>query len=208
MITIVDYKMGNLRSVQNALSFLGYESRVSGNPDEIADSGMLILPGVGSFREAMKNIRGAGLEDALNEAVLNKKRPILGICLGMQLLASEGTEDGITKGLDWIPGTVQRFQFNDPSIRLPHIGFNSVYFKKTAQNLSEGLSESADFYFVHSYHFVCEDKYVAGETDYQRLFVSSVKRDNICGTQFHPEKSQFNGLRVLKNFIEMYSDHA
>ncbi len=208
MITIVDYKMGNLRSVRNALGFLGYESRVSGNPDEIADSKMLILPGVGSFREAMKNIRETGLEEALNEGVLNKKRPILGICLGMQLLASEGTEDGITKGLNWIPGTVQKFRFDDPWIRLPHVGFNAVHFKETGRNLSEGLGESVDFYFVHSYHFVCEDKYVTGETDYHQLFVSSVKRNNICGMQFHPEKSQCNGLKLLKNFINTHLNHA
>lgn len=202
MITIVNYKMGNIRSIQNALEYLGVAAQVSSEPDVIASSDKLILPGVGSFRTAMENLRNMRIVEALNEAVLNKKRPVLGICLGMQLLAEEGTEDGITHGLGWIAGNVIRFDFQDLPYKVPHIGFNSVHFVPVNNPLYQGMGEHSDFYFVHSYHFACLDsKNVTGWADYYGRFVASVQHENIFGTQFHPEKSQSNGLKVLKNFI-------
>jgi glutamine amidotransferase len=203
MITIVNYKMGNIRSIKNAFEYLGIQVQISNSPDVIANSEKLILPGVGSFRVAMENICHMNLRAALDEAVLDRKTPILGICLGMQLLAKEGTEDGLTQGLGWIPGNVERFYFHDPLIRIPHIGFNSVHFKNKVDPLWEGLNNPSDFYFVHSFHFVCEDKYVTGYTNYNSNFVSSVQHNHIIGTQFHPEKSQANGLILLKNFANM-----
>jgi glutamine amidotransferase len=202
MITIVNYKMGNIRSIQNALEYLGAVAQVSDDPDVVKDSDKLILPGVGSFRTAMENLRNIGIVDALNEAVLIRKRPILGICLGMQLLAEEGTEDGITRGLGWVAGNVIRFDFNDSSHKVPHIGFNTVHFIQADNPLFKDMGEQADFYFVHSYHFACAaSNDVSGWSDYHGRFVASVQHENIFGTQFHPEKSQSNGLKVLKNFI-------
>ena len=202
MITIVNYKMGNIRSIQNALEYLGVAARVSSDPAVISGSEKLILPGVGSFRIAMENLRGMGIVDALHEAVLIKQRPVLGICLGMQLLAEEGTEEGLTRGLGWIRGNVVRFDLHDPSHKVPHIGFNTVQFVQANNLLFKNMGEHSDFYFVHSYHFSCADsKDVSGWSDYHGRFVASVQHDNIFGTQFHPEKSQSNGLTVLKNFI-------
>ena len=208
MITIVNYRMGNIRSVESALEYLGAPCQISGDPRTIERSDMLILPGVGSYRAAMQNLNTLGMTDALNEAVQIRKRPILGICLGMQLLADEGTEDGITPGLGWIPGRVVRFSFEDPAVKIPHIGFNSVHVE-TSDPLFSAMPAEVDFYFVHSFHFQCQDSAsVSGWADYQGRFTASVQRDNIYGTQFHPEKSQSNGLQVLKNFVEMGRKYA
>jgi len=208
MITIVNYRMGNIRSVQSALEYLGTPCQISGDPRTIERSDMLILPGVGSFRVAMQNLTMLGMTDALHEAVLIRKRPILGICLGMQLLADEGTEDGITPGLGWIPGRVVRFAFDNPLTKVPHIGFNSVHVA-TRDPLFTAMPDEVDLYFVHSYHFLCsENASISGWADYQGRFTASVQKGNIYGTQFHPEKSQSNGLRVLKNFVELGRMHA
>ncbi|NQU95474.1 MAG: imidazole glycerol phosphate synthase subunit HisH [Candidatus Omnitrophica bacterium] len=202
MVSIVNYKMGNIRSIQNALSYLGVDSRVIDSPEEILTSKKLILPGVGSFRVAMEHIRAMKLFEALNEAALKQGVPLLGICLGMQLLATEGEEEGPTKGFGWIPGRVKRFSPERLSIKVPHIGFNTVYFEPKSKTLFEGLETCADFYFVHSYRMICEEpeKCVSSWADYGERFVASVEHRNIFGTQFHPEKSQSNGLTVLKNF--------
>lgn len=206
MITIVNYKMGNIRSVVNALEYLRVPCRVSSDPAEILASEKLILPGVGSFNVAMKNLNRAGLVSPLNEVVLDKKRPILGICLGMQLLAGAGEEDGETRGLGWIDARVVRFKFDDPLVRIPHTGFNAVHFSQRSSRLFASLSNHADFYFVHSYHMICnraED--IIGRADYHGEFVATVEKDNVFGTQFHPEKSQSNGLLVLRNFAGIES---
>ena len=209
MITIVNYKMGNIRSIVNALDYLGVPSRVTSSPQEILASDKLILPGVGSYYVAMQNLHEMGLVDPLNEVVLVKKRPILGICLGMQLLAEQGTEDGEVNGLGWIAGRVLRFQFNDRLCRIPHTGFNAVRFCERKSILFDSLTEEADFYFVHSFHLVCDDEQdVTGWTDYHGNFVASVERGNVYGTQFHPEKSQSNGLVVLRNFSRIEALHA
>jgi glutamine amidotransferase len=176
---------------------------VTSSPQEILQSEKLILPGVGSYFVAMQNLQSMGLIDPLNEVVLARKRPILGICLGMQLLAESGTEYGEVQGLGWIPGHVRRFQFDDPSYRIPHTGFNSVQFGLEKSALYKSLEDRTDFYFVHSYHMECADEYVSGWVEYNGHFVASVERENIYGAQFHPEKSQSNGLMVLRNFSQI-----
>lgn len=203
MIAVVNYGMGNIRSVVNALEFLGAPSRVVEKPHEILKSEKLILPGVGSFFRAMQNLHERGFVEPLNEVVLVKQRPLLGICLGMQLLATHGTEDGDVPGLGWIPGRVIRFSFDNPTYRVPHTGFNTVEFGPNPCPLYDRLDREADFYFVHSYHFECENRYITGQTDYHGPVVASVVFKNIYGVQFHPEKSQSNGLVLLRNFIDL-----
>lgn len=204
MLTIVDYGMGNLRSVRNAISYLGGSAEVSSDPAAISASSRLILPGVGSFRRAMENIRARGLVEPLAEAVVGRKVPLLGICLGMQLLATYGHEDGGSAGLGWIPGEVVPFRFDDASARIPHIGFNSARATSPSSPIFGHLAEPADFYFVHSYHLRCDsDAAVALWCDYHGRFCAGVERGNVFGTQFHPEKSQANGLEILSRFLRL-----
>ena len=204
MITIVDYGMGNLRSVRNAVAYLGTDAEISSDPARIAASDKLILPGVGSFRRAMENIRSRGLVEPLSEAVLSKMVPVLGICLGMQLLATSGQEDGGARGLGWIRGEVVPFRFDEPSVRVPHVGFNASWAASASSRLFAHLREPADFYFVHSYFLRCEDDAdVALWSDYHGRFCAGVERGNVFGTQFHPEKSQANGLGLLREFLRV-----
>ncbi len=203
MITIVNYGMGNLRSIKNALDYLLVPNRVASSPEDILTAKKLILPGVGSFAKAMQNIKSLGLFNPLDIAVNNLKIPILGICLGMQLLADEGDEDGPSHGLGFIQGKVSRFTLAE-QFKLPHIGFNKVNFLPEKRTLFHGLGEFADFYFVHNYRIVCADhKNISSLTIYGETFASSVEKDNIFGVQFHPEKSQSNGLTLLKNFASL-----
>jgi len=209
VITIVNYKMGNIRSIVNALDYLGIPSQVTSSPKEILASEKVILPGVGSFRVAMGNLHEMGLVEPLNEVVLENKRPILGICLGMQLFAELGDEDGETMGLGWIKGRVVRFRFDDPLCRIPHTGFNAVRFSGQGSRLFQSLSDHADFYFVHSFHMVCDEECdVTGRAEYYGEFVASVEKGCVFGTQFHPEKSQSNGLVILRNFARVESNNA
>lgn len=204
MLTIVDYGMGNLRSVRNALGYLGQDAAVSSDPAAIARSDKLILPGVGSFRRAMENIRARDLFEPLCEAVSARKVPVLGICLGMQLLGGYGEEDGGTEGLGWIPGRVVPFSFDDASIRVPHIGFNAAWASGASSPLFGANAQAADFYFVHSFHLRCErEADVALWCDYHGRFCAGVERENVFGTQFHPEKSQANGLALLSRFLRV-----
>lgn len=202
-IIVVDYGMGNIWSVLSALRYLGSNPVVSNDPDEVYRAGALVLPGVGSFRKAMNALRATGLDQAILEAVKTHGCKILGICLGMQLLGSHGTEDGDTVGLSLIPNRVDRFTSEElDTNKIPHIGFNTV---KNAQKdgLFDGLPESADFYFVHSYRMLPES--LTGKiaiSTYGSDFLAAFEVDNIQGTQFHPEKSQTNGLILLKNFLE------
>jgi glutamine amidotransferase len=201
-IGIINYEMGNIKSVQSALDHLGIENGLVNSVNDFIKYSKYILPGVGSFNEAIVNLTRLGFIDAINEAIFVKKRPILGICLGMQLLAEFGEEDGSSNGLGLIPGTVTKFNFcNQEELKIPHIGFNEVFFVKNNDLLFKGLCDSADFYFVHSYRLTKTPADITSSYClYGEKFTSSVSLENIHGTQFHPEKSQGNGLIVLKNF--------
>jgi imidazole glycerol-phosphate synthase subunit HisH len=202
-VIVVDYGMGNLWSVVNALQYLGANARTSANPSEISEADALVLPGVGSFRTAMQALRERGLDEAIHEAVDIRGKKILGVCLGFQMLAQFGTEDGREKGLGYLPGTVEHFsRASESSLKLPHIGFNRVYFSDKAP-LFRGLESGAYFYFVHSYRLLTGD--MQGEVataNHGETFVSAYSQGNIFGTQFHPEKSQTNGLILLRNFLD------
>ena len=203
VISIVDYKMGNIKSIQNALSFLQVRHDVIDKQEKILEAEKIILPGVGSFRQAMQNIHKMNLYEPIREVALKQNTPILGICLGMQLLADFGEEDGGVNGLGLIPGSVRKFLPKDNALKIPHIGFNSVSVNGYS-TLFDDLNATTDFYFVHSYHFVTNnDKDVTSYCVYGDKFVASLQKNNIFGTQFHPEKSQANGLKLLKNFIKM-----
>lgn len=200
-IVIVDYGMGNLRSLSNALKFLKYNPTVTNNINLIQKSDILFLPGVGSFAQAMKNIRDNNLEDALLHAVKIRKIPFMGICLGMQLLANKGMEDGLTKGLGLVDGDI--IALSDNTHRVPHVGFNEVVHGNSNQ-VFNGINENADFYFTHSYHFKVNDSSnILCRTNYGNNFISGVVKENIFGFQFHPEKSQYNGLKLLNNFCSI-----
>jgi glutamine amidotransferase len=203
MIAIIDYGMGNLRSVQKGFERMGHEAVVTREPHTILDASKVVLPGVGAFPDCMRNLEEYGLIDAVRKSIASGK-PFLGICLGLQLLFTESEEFGISKGLDIIKGTVVRFrgpQFQD--LKVPHMGWNAVRIQRRPPALADA-PEGSHFYFVHSFHVVPEDKNViATTTDYGIEFVSSIWKDNIFATQFHPEKSQALGLSVLKHFGEM-----
>ena len=204
IITIVDYGMGNLWSVQNAVRYLGHTSALSSDADEIRKADFLILPGVGSFRKAMETLNQTGLTQAILDAVKKNGSRILGICLGMQLLGMSGTEDGFTEGLGLVPVAVDRFQPDElGGNKVPHIGFNTVSMPKQL-GLFQGLHQSADFYFVHSFKMPLVPVWNAniGTCTYGVPFTAAFQKDNVYGTQFHPEKSQTNGLILLRNFIE------
>lgn len=202
-IIVVDYGMGNIWSVLSALRYLGSNPIVSNDPDEVCRADALLLPGVGSFRRAMNTLRATGLDQAILEAVKTRGSKILGICLGMQLLGSHGSEDGDTAGLGLISNRVDRFTSQElGKNKIPHIGFNAVRSNQR-DSLFRGLPESADFYFVHSYRMLPESlKGKAAITTYGISFLAGFETDNIYGTQFHPEKSQTNGLILIRNFLE------
>lgn len=206
MIAVVDYGMGNLRSVQKALEHVGGQARIVSTPSEVADADKVVLPGVGAFADAIERLRATGLDQAVLQAIRGK-RPFLGICLGFQLLFDVSYEDGEYTGLGVLPGKVVRFQFTPgitgQTLKIPHIGWNQIQCKPECP-LFMGVENGAYAYFVHSYHAVCiNDENVAAVTDYGYSFPSAVWKDNIYGTQFHPEKSQAVGLRMLKNFVEL-----
>jgi glutamine amidotransferase len=198
-IIIIDYNMGNLTSVANALEYIGEKPIISNKIEDIKNADYIILPGVGAFSDGMKNLKELRIIDALNEEVIKKGKPFLGICLGMQLLAEEGYEGGLNKGLGYIKGIVKKFDFKD--LRIPHVGWNEVHFKNKSL-LSNNLKESEIFYFVHSYHLITNEDVTVGICDYGGKFVAAIQKENIFATQFHPEKSQKPGLQILKNFME------
>jgi glutamine amidotransferase len=200
-IIIIDYYMGNILSIVNKIKRIGHEAIVTNEINLIKKADKIILPGVGHFQKAIENLNRLQLLDVLNETVLFRKTPILGICLGMQLLARH-SEEGNVNGLNWLNAEVVKFKINDQlKYKVPHIGWNNVMVKKES-SLFTGLSEDSMFYFVHSYHMVCNDeKDVLTQTEYEYAFTSSVHKDNIFGTQFHPEKSHDAGEVLLRNFI-------
>lgn len=205
MIAIVDYGMGNLRSVHKGLERVGFPARVTQDPAVISRAGGLILPGVGAFCQAMENLRRLHLIEPIREFIAGGK-PFLGICLGLQLLFTESEEFGIHRGLDVFPGRVVRFPFaaSDGPLRgsrkVPHMGWNTVRLRNRPAVL-QGVEDGAHFYFVHSYYPVPEDPgIVATTTEYGEEFVSSIGRGNLFACQFHPEKSAWNGLKIYANF--------
>ncbi len=202
MIGILDYGMGNLKSVANSLAYLGLESEVIESPEDFENITHLIIPGVGAFPKAMNSIKEKGFLEPIR-AFADSGNPVLGICLGMQLLADRGTEVKESEGLGLIPGAIELMK--PEGHRIPHIGWNGIKVKQDPQ-LFEGVKKAADVYFVHSYHFMPkDDANVVATTEYGDEFVSVVtnKRGNVIGTQFHPEKSQKQGLRMLDNFSRM-----
>ncbi len=201
MIAIVDYQMGNLRSVQKGFEKVGHEATVTSNPDVIARCQKVVLPGVGAFADAMEELRRRHLVEPLQMAVAQGK-PLLGICLGLQLLFDVSYEDGQHEGLGLVPGKIIRFEPR-PGLKIPHMGWNAVSIRRPAPIFTDLPSDSY-FYFVHSYYAVAADTdVVAGETPYPDPFCSVVWRDNVYATQFHPEKSQRDGLRILANFASL-----
>jgi glutamine amidotransferase len=202
MIAIIDYGMGNLRSVEKGFERMGHEAVVTREAKTILSASKVVLPGVGAFPDCMRNLREYGLVDVVHESI-NSGKPFLGICLGLQLLFTESEEFGISKGLDIIKGRVVRFkgpEFSD--LKIPHMGWNSVSIKRRAPALQD-VPDNSNVYFVHSFHVVPEDQNViATTTSYGIDFVSSIWKDNIFATQFHPEKSQALGLSILKRFGE------
>ncbi|MFH0909121.1 MAG: imidazole glycerol phosphate synthase subunit HisH [bacterium] len=201
-IVIVDYGFCNLDSVLRAVQECGGDAVVSDDPRSAATAGKLILPGVGSFAEAMKSIRALGWDDTLRREVAQNGIPLLGICLGMQLLATRGTEGGDSDGLGLVPGRVVRLTRTTPDLRIPHVGWNEVEQRRPSP-LFEGIADHKDFYFVHCFHFVPDhNEDILGTTAYGEDFVSVVGRGIVVGTQFHPEKSLRTGFALLRNFIE------
>ncbi len=201
MITIVDYGIGNLGSVLNMLKRIGVEGEIRSDHAGIKSATKLILPGVGAFDTAMKELNERGLVDILNQKVLIEKTPVMGICLGMQLLLEE-SDEGVEKGLGWISGQVLKFQFEDPLLKVPHMGWNKVKLSQKYP-IVEGLEESK-FYFVHSYYVkVKHEENILLETMYGQSFHSGIVKDNIYGFQFHPEKSHKFGMKLLLNFSKL-----
>ncbi len=205
MIAIVDYGMGNLHSVHKGFERVGFPATITRDPEVIHQAEGLILPGVGAFQKAMENLNTLGLSKPIRRYI-EGGRPFLGICLGLQLLFSESEEFGSERGLEIFRGRVVRFPAGfsnsqgDPSLKVPHIGWNDIHIQKKSSAL-EGVPEGSHFYFVHSYYPVPEDpEIVATKTDYGVEFVSSVSQGSLFACQFHPEKSQVMGLKILKNF--------
>lgn len=210
MIAIINYELGNLGSIQNMLRKLGYHSIISNSPHEIEQATKLILPGVGAFDKGMENLHKTGLIPLLTRRVLEEQVPILGICLGMQLLTRR-SEEGESKqhGLGWIGADTVRFKINESlPLRIPHMGWNFVDFA-AKHPLAQNMPEDARFYFVHSYHPICDDPsdcFINALYGYN--FAAGIHRENIYGVQFHPEKSHKYGMQLLRNFVELTNRDA
>jgi imidazole glycerol-phosphate synthase subunit HisH len=201
MITIIDYGMGNLRSVQKAFEKIGHAAVVSSDPAQVTAADKVVLPGVGAFEDAIAELRRLRLDRPVLDAI-NSGKPFLGICLGLQLLFDVSYENGRHEGLGVLRGEVVRFQLPQ-EFSVPHMGWNQVSIRRPTPCL-QGLADGTYFYFVHSYYVVPEDpNVIATETDYGGPFCSAIAFDRVFATQFHPEKSQSDGLRILKNFAEM-----
>lgn len=202
-ISIIDYGMANLRSVQKGFEQVGISAQIIKTPREIASADRLVLPGVGAFADAIRTLREQGFDQPILQHIASGK-PFLGICLGLQMLFDVGYEDGTHQGLGVLRGKCIRFDVDQSAgLKVPHMGWNQLQVRN-ASPILKGLPESASVYFVHSYHVVPEDaSIVATTTDYGQPFVSSIWRDNLVATQFHPEKSQKVGLKILENFAAM-----
>lgn len=203
-IVIIDYGVGNTHSVSNAVKYLDYKVKISSDEAVIKDADVLILPGVGAFDEAVKNLKQRNLDSILNEEVLVKKKPILGICVGMQMLATLSEENGIHEGLNWIEGKVVRFEL-PKDFTVPHVGWNEIKYKESSPLFIRN-DEEPHFYFDHSYHFQTNPEYVSASCNYGIEVAAAVEKENIFGVQFHPEKSQTNGLKMFRGFINTVTE--
>jgi len=202
-IVVIDYGMGNLFSVKKSFGRIGINATITNNPTEIKLSDKIILPGVGHYKKAVQNLKSLGIWDILNEKVLVNKTPILGICLGMQLMANS-SEEGDAEGFGWFDAEVVKFNVKDKlSFKVPHTGWNQIVKKKESK-LMLGIPDFSEFYFVHSYHISCKNTFdVLNETDYEYKFPSAIEKDNLFGVQYHPEKSHDVGERLLLNFSKL-----
>lgn len=205
MVTIIDYGVGNLSSIKNMLKKIGVESEVSSDPKVLTSAEKIILPGVGAFDTCAKKLKASGLLEVLNKKVLGERIPVLGVCVGMQLLMN-GSEEGVLPGLGWIKGRNVKFRKQDMSseLKIPHMGWSDVRLHNSSR-LFEGLKEEARFYFVHSFHALLDeecDAMVYASHGYS--FVAGVEKENILGVQFHPEKSHKFGMMLLANFAALY----
>ncbi len=203
MIAVIDYNMGNLRSVQNAFLKLGKEVSIEKDPDKLKNYDKVILPGVGAFGDAMEHLEEFGLDEAIKEFA-NSGKPMLGICLGMQLLLERSCEFGDHEGLGLIEGSVKKFdktKFKIP-LKIPHMGWNELSVDQVSP-IFKNLDKEVYLYFVHSFHALCNQKYTIGTCEYGYKFSAAINKDNIYGIQPHPEKSHDNGLKILKNFTEL-----
>ena len=209
-IAIIDYETGNLKSVSKALELASNNVLKKSNIEiinsakDLNNFDKVVLPGQGSFKQCFQSLNSIrGILDGLSDFVTVKKKPILGICVGMQLFATFGDEDGGSDGLGWIEGKVKKISLKDLSLKLPHMGWNNIKISSNSKLLN-GINNDSHFYFVHSYSFdVDEKKYVSATTNYSSEIVSAIEKENIFGTQFHPEKSQANGIKILENFVKI-----
>ena len=196
-VAIIDYGMGNVASVKKAFTFLGIASVLTRDAEEISNSTHIVLPGVGAFKQGMDNLNSLGIVEILNHEIIVHKKPFLGICLGMQLIASTGEEPENCNGLGWIEGHVTKI--TNENLRIPHLGWNQLY---TSYDSPLKQFEYKDFYFIHSYHFVVSNQqHIIATVEYGETYVAAVQKENIMAVQFHPEKSQQDGLNLLKNFV-------
>jgi len=201
-IAIIDYGMGNIKSIISALKYLGLtDIIVSHDEDMLKKADKFILPGVGSYKQAMQNIQRMNLEQYLRLIAFEDQKPILGICLGMQLMGKSSNEESFMQGIGLVDGEVTKF--NSDKLRVPHVGFNQVIVNSNSK-LYDGIKTESDFYFTHSYKMTSNTNINQSECEYGERFIASFEIDNIVGVQFHPELSQINGLRLLKNFIEKF----
>ncbi|MCB0344516.1 MAG: imidazole glycerol phosphate synthase subunit HisH [Bdellovibrionales bacterium] len=199
LIGVVDYGLGNIQSVCNALERLGCRFSASGDDKVLSKASAYILPGVGAFGEGIDNLNRSGLRTMLNEHVIEKRKPILGICLGMQLFADASEEMGDYEGLGWIPGRIKMLPSSD-GVQVPHVGWNNLSLR-IGDPIFSRIGDGAHVFFDHSYSFVCDQEYVSAVCSHGIEIVAGVQRDNIFGVQFHPEKSQNDGLRILRGFF-------
>ena len=209
-IAIIDYESGNLKSVSKAVELASKNIlnksnvKIINSANELKNFDKIVLPGQGSFKQCYQSLLSIeGMIGELNSAVSEKQKPILGICVGMQLFSSFGEEDGGSKGFDWIKGKVNKINLTDKNLKLPHMGWNNISINQKSK-LFSGIENESHFYFVHSFAFDVEnDQFISAKTNYSTEIVSAVEKDNIFGTQFHPEKSQANGIKILENFVKL-----
>ena len=209
-IAIIDYESGNLKSVSKAVELASNnilnksDVKIINSANELKNFDKIVLPGQGSFKQCYQSLLSIeGMINELTSAVLEKQKPILGICVGMQLFSSFGEEDGGSKGFDWIKGKVNKINLTDKNLKLPHMGWNNISINQKSK-LFSGIENESHFYFVHSFAFDVEnDQFISAKTNYSTEIISAVEKDNIFGTQFHPEKSQANGIKILENFVKL-----